>query len=76
MYMKRIDLKDPVAKLVADYPEILDIMQELGFAQIANPTMLGTVGRFMTLPKGAQMRGIPLDDVKKAFIAKGFTIHE
>jgi hypothetical protein len=51
-------------------------MQELGFTDITKPGMLNTAGRFMTLPKGAAMKGIGLDVIKTAFEKNGFTVHE
>jgi len=50
---KIIDLKKSVYNLAQDYPEIKEIMQELGFVDIIKPGMLNTAGRFVTLPKGA-----------------------
>lgn len=49
--MKSIDLRQPIQKLCAQYPELIDIMRELGFTEITEPGMLATAGRFMTIPK-------------------------
>jgi hypothetical protein len=38
--------------------------------------MLKTAGRFMTVPKGARMKGIPLEKIKEAFERKGFEVIE
>lgn len=38
--------------------------------------MLSTAGRFMTIPKGAAMKGIDLDAVKEALEDKGYIIKE
>ncbi len=51
-------------------------MQELGFTDITKPGMLNTAGRFMTLPKGAAMKGISLDAIKAAFEKSGFTVRD
>jgi hypothetical protein len=74
--MKRIDLRQPVQKLCAQYPELIDIMGQLGFAEITKPGMLATVGRFMTIPKGAAMRGIDMDTIKRTLKDNGFEIAE
>jgi len=58
--MKEIDLSKTLYELVAQYPEIQEIMSQLGFTAINQPGMLQTVGRYMTIPKGAQMKKIPL----------------
>lgn len=73
---KIIGLKKSVYNLTQEYPEIIDVMQELGFADITKPGMLNTAGRFMTLPKGAAMKGINLDTIKAAFEQNGFKVQE
>lgn len=71
---KEIDLNRSVYELCTEYPEVADIMREIGFKDIANPGMLNTVGRFMTIPKGAGVKGIDMGEIKKAFEAKGFKV--
>jgi hypothetical protein len=51
-------------------------MKGLGFESIANPAMLKTAGRFMNIPKGAQMKGIPMEKVKETFRQNGYSIVE
>ena len=72
--MKRIDLDKPVQKLCAEYPEMIGIMRELGFADITKPGMLATAGRFMTIPKGAAMKKIDMATIKQTLEAHGFEI--
>lgn len=47
---------EPIFNLVNRYPEVKDIMVELGFHDIAKPGMLQTAGRFMTLSKGIALK--------------------
>lgn len=42
------------------YPEVIDIMVNLGFDEIKKPAMLNSVGRIMTIPKGAKAKGISI----------------
>jgi len=72
--MKRLDLNKPVQKLCAEYPELIDILRELGFSDITKPGMLATAGRFMTLPKGAAMKKIDMDIVKRTLEGRGYEI--
>jgi predicted hydrolase (HD superfamily) len=72
--MKKLDLNWSIYAIVKEYPEAIETMKELGFEEISKPAMLNTAGRVMTLPKGAAMRGIDLDKIKKAFKEKGFEI--
>ena len=73
---KEIDLKKTVYELSIEYPEIVDIMKELGFESIAEKGMLNTAGRFMTIPKGAAMKGISMDKIKHTFEDKGYMLKE
>jgi len=73
---KKIDLKKTVFELSQLHPEFLETMKELGFHDITNPAMLKTAGRFMTVPKGARMKGIPLEKIQAAFERKGFEVIE
>jgi hypothetical protein len=67
-----IDLKKSVYELCKDDSKVLEIMKNLGFDNIAMPGMLTTVGKFMTIGKGAQMKGISMEKVRMAFIAEGY----
>ena len=69
---KVIDQNMTIYEIYTKHPEIISIMVELGFEQIAKPGMLQTAGRVMTLPKGCRMKGIPLQSVIEAFQKHGF----
>ena len=71
---KILDLDKSVASLVKEYPEVADIMVDLGFSEIKNPAMLASVGRIMNLKKGSQMKKIPMEEIVRAFREKGFEI--
>ena len=71
---KILDLDKSVASLVKEYPEVVDIMSDLGFSEIKNPAMLASVGRIMNLKKGSQMKKIPMEEIVRAFREKGFAI--
>ena len=71
---KILDLDKSVASLVKEYPEVADIMVELGFTEIKNPAMLASVGRIMNLKKGSQMKKIPMEEIVRTFREKGFEI--
>ena len=71
---KILDLDKSVASLVKEYPEVVDIMADLGFSEIKNTAMLASVGRIMNLKKGSQMKKIPMEKIVRAFREKGFEI--
>lgn len=73
---KQIVLSKTVYELCRENPEIIDIMKELGFTSITSPAMLNTAGRYMTIPKGAAMKGIDLEKIKEAFRQKGYEVIE
>ena len=71
---KKLDLSKSVYDLVTEYPEVADIMKELGFIEITNKVMLNSVGKIMTIPKGAKMKGVSMVDIVGAFMKAGFTL--
>lgn len=71
---KTINASNTVYDICKEDPAIIEIMKELGFDQITQPGMLNTAGRFMTLTKGAAMKGISIEKIRDAFAEKGYTI--
>lgn len=71
-----IDLTKTVYQIYNENPEITEILMELGFSDIGKPGMLNTAGRFMTIPKGAAMKKINMDLIKKTLSDKGYIIKE
>jgi hypothetical protein len=72
--MKKIDLKRSVYELVSEYPELADVMAGLGFTEIKKKMVLNSVGRMMTIPKGAKMKDIPMDRILAALKENGFEV--
>ena len=71
---KKLDLSKSVYDLVKEYPEVTEIMKSLGFSEITNKVMLNSVGKIMTIPKGAKMKGVSMIDIVGAFMKAGFTL--
>ena len=72
--MKELDLKKSVAELVREYPELKEILAEIGFQDIMKPAALKLMGSIMTLPRGAVVKGIPMEKIRAALEAKGFVL--
>lgn len=72
--MKELDLRKTVAELVKEHPEVKEIMADLGFKDITGPIAMKFMGKVMTIPKGAAIKGIPMDKIIAAFEEKGFHI--
>ena len=70
--MKILDLNKPVAELIKEYPEVKDIMIELGFKAISQN--LESMGQIVTIPKGSKIKNIPLDKIIKKFEDEGFEV--
>ena len=71
---KEIDLTRSVYELVTDHPELADIMAELGFSEAKKPAMLHSVGKLMTIPKGAKMKNIPMEQIVMTLIQNGYVL--
>ena len=69
---KKLDLNKTVFELTQEYPELVDIMVGLGFTEIAKKPILHSVGKMMTIPKGAKMKKIPMIDVMTTLMRHGF----
>jgi len=63
-----------VFELANEYPEIKDILKNLGFENITNPVMLKTASKVMTIPKAAKMKGIDYATILDKFRENGFTV--
>ena len=71
---KVIDLSKSVYEIVTEYPELKEVMVELGFSEITKKAMLHSVAKIMTIPKGAVMKNISMDKIIDAFITAGFEV--
>ena len=69
---KKLDLNKTVFELTQEYPELVDIMAGLGFTEITKKAMLYSVGKMMTIPKGAKMKNISMIDVVTTLMRHGF----
>ncbi len=73
---KILDLKKTVYELATEHPDFIAVMAANGFPEIALPGMPATAGRFMTVPRGAKLKGIDLAALRQAFAEKGFEVVE
>ena len=74
--MKEIDLNKSVYELTEAYPELINILKELGFLGVRNPLVRKTLGRKTTIPQGCQKQKKDLNEVIKILEKKGFKIKE
>ncbi|EHR38211.1 DUF1858 domain-containing protein [Facklamia languida] len=74
MLDNRINIDQPVYKMIQDHPEILDVLVELGFEPLANPTLLQSVGRVTSLRQGAKIINKPLASIIENLEWNGYQI--
>lgn len=72
--MKVIRLESSIYEIVTEYPEIKDVLYDLGFREIVKPGMVQTLGKFMTLGKGSVAKNIDLSVIITRLESAGFTI--
>ncbi len=70
----QISSTTPIFELVKTHPDVKNLMSTLGFVDIVKPGMLQSVGRIMTLAKGARMKNIEWDTIVAAFDDKDYTL--
>ena len=73
---KPIRLSQSVHALCTQYPELVQILADIGFGDITKPGMLTSAGRFMTLPKGAAFKKLDLEIIKQKLTEQGFSVEE
>jgi len=74
MTQQSLDLTRNVHDLCTEHPQLLAVMAEIGFSDITKPGMLNTAGRFMTIPMGAKMKGLSMDDIIHKLESAGFLV--
>ncbi|MDG3142346.1 DUF1858 domain-containing protein [Streptococcus suis] len=74
--MNCIDLKKPVAEVIAEHPELKELLIAIGFKPLDNPMMLNTVGKVTSLTVGSKLANIPLEKVKRTLLSNGYEIKE
>ena len=69
-----IDLDQTVKDICTTYPEVKDILIELGFKPLANPLMFNALASKTTLRKGARIARIPLQLIIQTLQWNGYEI--
>ena len=72
--MKEIELNKNVYELTEAYPELINILKEMGFFGVANPLVRKTMGRKITIPQGCEKQGKDLNQVITKLEEQGFKV--
>lgn len=73
---KTADLNKTLYDLTTEYPELIEVLFDLGFMGVKNPVMRETHGKQMTVKTGCGHLGLDLGQVAAALRAKGFDVVE
>ncbi len=72
--LKHIDLNKNVYELTETYPELIEVLKEMGFLGVANPIARKTLGKVTTIPQGCKKQGKDLNEVIKKLEELGFKV--
>ena len=73
---KKIDLKRSVYELTTQYPELIEVLASLGLNDIKKKFIRNSVGKLITIPKGAGMHGIDMNTLLSTLKQHGFEVEE
>jgi hypothetical protein len=74
--MININSNSSIYSIISNYPDVKNIMVELGFKDIVKPGMLQSMGRIMTINKGCSMKNIDIEIVREVFLKYNYTLEE
>ena len=74
--MNTISSEDTIYTICNAYPQVIDLLYDFGFTQIKQPMMIQTVGRYMTLKKGCEMRGFDYEELVILLQSQGLHMEE
>lgn len=72
--IKKIDFSKNVATLCKEYPELVDILVELGFKPLKNPVLRNLIGKQVTIPQASAKMGVEMDRILFALAENGFAV--
>jgi hypothetical protein len=72
--LKEIDLGASLYDLTEAYPELIDLLKDMGFFGVARPAVRNTLGRVTTLAQGCEKQGKDLGEVVATLREHGFAV--
>ena len=72
--LKLIDLKKNVYEQTETYPELIEVLKEMGFLGVTNPIARKTLGKLTTIPQGCKKQGKDLNEIIKKLKELGFKV--
>ena len=74
--MNKIDFKKSVYELTEEFPELIEILYQLGFNPVKNDALRRTVGRWITIPQACKNHGKDINELILILKEKGYEIKE
>lgn len=74
--VQEINGNKTVYDLIQTHPELKEVLVGLGFTPLNDAKMLNTLGRIMTLNRGAQQIKLSQEDLKAGLAAANFELAE
>lgn len=74
--VKEVDLNKTLYDLTEEYPELIPVLVELGFAGVAFPEMRESHGKVMTILSGYEKLGVDLARVKNRLEELGYVVKQ
>lgn len=71
---KIIDLNRTLFDLTEEFPELIDILVEIGLEGVIHPEMRRTGGKMMPVIEGLKRHGVVLENATKILEDKGFIV--
>ena len=72
MTKKLINTNKNIYELCKEYPEIKNILSDLGFEAINNPVMFNIMAKLTTIDKASKIKNIDMNNIIKKFEENGF----
>jgi hypothetical protein len=72
--MKELDATSTIFELTSQYPELIEILAEIGFLGVKNPMIRKTLGKKTSLIEGCRKQGKDLHEVKARLREQGFVV--
>ncbi len=72
--MKKIDPNKSIYELTEEFPELIEILKDMGFIGVVNPIIRKTIGRKTNLLAGIKKQGKDLEEVFQELKNKNFEI--
>lgn len=74
--MKPLNLNAKVSDAIKQYPELIDIIADLGFPQVRNAFLRNMFAGRYTLNQAIDQSGLDRVDIINMLVEKGFSIQE